>query len=83
MEDIKKKMEEIKKGIEQQYSDEDFLTQKDIGRYITITTAKNRDYVGKLTRIGKNQIEIQEMNSKIRIIIYKHAIISMWFFEPP
>ncbi len=79
MEDIKKIVEEIKKGGEQLYCDVDLLTDEDIGKEITITTVKDRDYIGKLTRIGRNQIEIEPRGSKLRIIIYKHAIISMYF----
>jgi len=78
--------DELKEKKEEQYGDEDFLTSDDIGKQIVIITVKDRvAYSGKLTRIGKNQIEIENEDKygKMRIIIYKPAIVSIGIKEVP
>ncbi len=69
-----------KKEKELKYSVSAVLTKNDIGKEAMITTILNSQIMGKLTNVGQYEIEIQTKDNR-RIIVFKHAIVSMYFFE--
>jgi len=80
----KKKKEEKKEKKEKElkYSVSAVLTKNDIGKEAMITTILNSQIMGKITQVGQFEIEIQTKDNR-RIIVFKHAIVSMYFFEHP
>jgi len=69
-----------KKEKELKYSVSAILTKNDIGKEAMITTILNSQIMGKLTSVGQYEIEIQTKDNR-RIIVFKHAIVSMYFFD--
>ncbi len=83
MEEIKKENEGKEKEVkvrEPRYNAYDLVTKEDVGKEVMITTVLNSQMIGKITRIGAFEIEIQTKDNR-RFIIYKHAIVSLYFFE--
>ncbi len=85
MEEIKKEKEgkekEEKEHRDLKYSVAAVLTKDDVGKDAMITTILNSQIMGKLTKVGQFEIEVQTKDNR-RIIVFKHAIVSMYFFEP-
>jgi len=65
---------------EPRYNAYDLVTKEDVNKDVMITTILNNQMMGKITRIGAFEIEIQTKDGR-RIIVYKHAIVSLYFFE--
>jgi len=65
---------------ELKYSVAAVLTRNDIGKEAMITTILNSQIMGKLTKVGQFEIEVQTKDNR-RIIVFKHAIVSMYFFD--
>ncbi len=74
------KEKEEKEHKELKYSVSAVLTKNDIGKEAVITTILNSQILGKLTNVGQFEIEIQSKDGR-RMIVFKHAIVSMYFFE--
>ncbi len=74
------KGKEEKEQKELKYSISAVLTKDDVGKDAVITTVLNSQILGKLTNVGQFEIEIQSKDGR-RIIVFKHAIVSMYFFE--
>jgi len=62
------------------YSVSAVLTRHDVGKEAMITTVLNSQIMGKITKVGQFEIEIQTKDNR-RIIVFKHAIVAMYFFE--
>jgi len=78
----KKEEKKEKKEKELKYSVSAVLTKNDIGKEAMITTILNSQIMGKITQVGQFEIEVQTKDGR-RIIVFKHAIVSMYFFEHP
>ncbi len=65
---------------ELKYSVSAVLTKDDVGKDAVITTVLNSQIMGKLTKVGQFEIEVQTKDNR-KIIVFKHAIVSMYFFE--
>ncbi len=78
----KKEEKKEKKEKEQKYSVSAVLTKNDVGKDAMITTILNSQIMGKITQVGQFEVEVQTRDNR-RIIVFKHAIVSMYFFEQP
>ncbi len=76
------KGKEEKEHKDLKYSVAAVLTKDDVGKDTMITTVLNSQIMGKLTKVGQFEIEVQTKDNR-RIIVFKHAIVSMYFFEQP
>ncbi len=65
---------------EPKYNAYDLITKDDAGKEVMITTILNSQMMGKITRVGAYEIEIITKDNR-KFIIYKHAIVSVYFFE--
>ncbi len=81
-ENINKKEESKEKKKETKYSVTGLITNDDINKDVMITTILNSQILGKLTRVGQYEIEILTKDDN-RIIIFKHAIVLLRFWNPP
>jgi len=65
---------------EPRYNAYDLVTKEDVNKDVMITTVLNNQMMGKITRVGAYEIEIITKDNR-KFIIYKHAIVSLYFFE--
>ncbi len=82
-ENINKNEQKENEGKEQKelkYSVSAVLTRHDVGKDAMITTVLNSQLMGKITKVGQFEIEIQTKDGR-RVIVFKHAIVAMYFFE--
>jgi len=81
-ENINKNEESKEKKKETKYSVTGLITNDDINKDVMITTILNSQILGKLTKVGQYEIEILTKDDN-RIIIFKHAIVSLRFWNAP
>ncbi len=74
------KGKEEKEHKDLKYSVAAVLTKDDVGKDAMITTVLNSQLMGKITKVGQFEIEIQTKDGR-RVIVFKHAIVAMYFFE--